>query len=83
MTMMHNSPSGEPDDAGPTCEVCGEELQADEEACWKCYGECGWHDCGEDVCVCLNKEEITVTCDECGGIGRALLCPNRCEKPCT
>jgi hypothetical protein len=37
--------------------------------CWLCWGRGGFHDCGEDCCPCLDKEEITVRCDECGGRG--------------
>lgn len=37
--------------------------------CWACHGEGGFHDCGEDCCCCLDKDEITETCEECGGSG--------------
>ncbi len=40
------------------------------EDCWACHGEGGFHDCGEDCCCCLDKDEITETCQECGGTGR-------------
>lgn len=40
------------------------------EPCYKCMGEGGWHDCGEDCCCCLDPEEITHVCDECHGTGK-------------
>jgi hypothetical protein len=42
----------------------------DDDCCWRCHGEGGWHDCGEDCCCCLDPEAIDenwVWCDECGG----------------
>ena len=39
------------------------------DTCWMCHGEGGFHDCGEDCCCCLDKEEITDVCEECGGTG--------------
>jgi len=39
----------------------------DDEGCWRCHGAGGWHDCGEDCCVCLDKDEITVICPVCHG----------------
>jgi hypothetical protein len=39
------------------------------ETCWKCQGAGGWHDCGEDCCVCADPEELTEDCDECDGNG--------------
>jgi hypothetical protein len=39
------------------------------EACWRCHGWGGWHDCGDDCCPCLDKDEITDECDECDGTG--------------
>lgn len=39
------------------------------EDCWYCHGEGGFHDCGEDCCCCLDKEEITEVCPECHGRG--------------
>lgn len=37
--------------------------------CWKCGGE-GYshHDCGEDICCCLEPED-NVECDICKGHG--------------
>lgn len=79
---MANSPSYEPDDEyGPTCSICGCELELDDESCWQCHGEGGWHDCGEDCCCCLDKEEITEECDECGGTGKQWYCPNARNHP--
>jgi DnaJ-class molecular chaperone len=61
------------DYAGPTCPDCGS-TNTDTEECWQCHGEGGWHDCGEDVCCCLDKEEITERCPECNGTGRTIIC---------
>lgn len=41
----------------------------DDDGCWYCHGEGGFHDCGEDCCCCLDKDEITRVCPECGGEG--------------
>jgi len=41
----------------------------DGEPCWYCHGDGGFHDCGEDCCCCLDKEEITEVCPECKGRG--------------
>ena len=41
----------------------------DAEDCWYCHGDGGFHDCGEDTCCCLDKDEITEVCPECGGRG--------------
>jgi hypothetical protein len=44
-----------------------------DEGCWRCHGEGGWHDCGEDSCCCgVNAELVNddwVTCPECRGRG--------------
>ncbi len=45
------------------------EWDDDDDGCWQCHGEGGWHDCGEDCCPSLNKEEITHICPECRGSG--------------
>lgn len=37
--------------------------------CWRCGGAGGWHDCGDDCCSCLDPEEITQRCGQCGGEG--------------
>jgi hypothetical protein len=37
--------------------------------CWHCFGEGGFHDCGEDTCCCADPDEITEPCPECGGSG--------------
>jgi hypothetical protein len=57
-----------------TCRICGAEKEW--ESCWQCLGQGGFHDCGEDCCPCLDKEEITETCTECDGEGGYLQCPN-------
>ena len=40
-----------------------------EDGCWRCHGEGGWHDCGEDSCCCgVNAELVNedwVWCPEC------------------
>ena len=45
----------------------------DPQPCWRCHGDGGWHDCGEDCCPCLYPEDRTspdwITCPECGGTG--------------
>ncbi len=41
--------------------------EEDDEACWRCHGEGGFHDCGEDTCCCLDQDEITDICPECHG----------------
>ena len=41
----------------------------DDDSCPNCHGEGGFHDCGEDCCACLNKEEITEVCPVCKGSG--------------
>lgn len=42
--------------------------RAERETCWSCFGEGGYHDCGEDTCCCLDKGNNNV-CEECGGTG--------------
>jgi hypothetical protein len=54
------------------CPICGADMEW--ETCWQCYGEGGFHDCGEDTCCCLDKEEITEDCEECDGDGGWLAC---------
>lgn len=51
----------------PSCTICGSDMESVE--CWQCFGDGGWHDCGDDCCPCLDKEEITRDCDECNGQG--------------
>lgn len=54
------------------CQICGSETHWED--CWHCGGEGGFHDCGEDCCCCLDKEEITHDCQECHGDGGYLQC---------
>lgn len=54
------------------CPICHSYMTR--EPCWKCMGEGGWHDCGDDCCPCLDKEEITQDCEECDGEGEYLVC---------
>lgn len=56
-----------------TCPKCGHE--AYERMCGCDEGYDG-HDCGEDVCCCLDPEENGV-CDECEGHGYHVWC-RRC-----
>jgi hypothetical protein len=63
----------DPDDFGDEyCPVCGAYMERVD--CWMCHGDGGFHDCGEDTCCCLDKEEITETCEECKGEGGYLVC---------
>lgn len=39
--------------------------------CWSCGGVGGFHDCGEDCCMCLDADDVT---DDCGGSG-FIVCP--------
>ena len=54
------------------CPVCGSYMER--VSCWNCGGEGGFHDCGEDCCCCLDKDEITEDCTECNGDGSYLEC---------
>ncbi len=63
-----------PEDSYVYCPVCGAEMEPVN--CWQCHGEGGWHDCGEDCCPCLDKEEIDERCDECDGKGWYHSCPS-------
>ena len=54
------------------CPLCGAYEEWVE--CWQCHGQGGWHECGEDCCPCLDKEEVTRDCDECFGQGGWLEC---------
>lgn len=55
------------------CPKCGND-DMEWESCWHCLGAGGFHECGEDCCVCVDKEEITETCSECNGDGGYLIC---------
>lgn len=45
----------------------------DFEGCWRCHGDGGWHDCGEDSCCCLDPDDSTsedwIVCPKCKGRG--------------
>lgn len=59
--------------AAPCCDVCGCELER--ERCDDCGGDGYWgHDCGEDVCCCLDPED-NEPCETCGGEGGWWYCP--------
>lgn len=50
------------------------------EACDQCGGDgVDGHDCGEDVCCCLDPDE-NVDCDVCGGEGGWWICLGRCNE---
>lgn len=42
-------------------------------ACPDCWGEGGYHDCGEDCCCCL-EPEANIECPTCHGDG-FVSCP--------
>lgn len=46
----------------------------DDDDCPDCFGEGGYHDCGEDTCCCLDPggpdDPGWRTCHVCGGSGR-------------
>lgn len=44
--------------------------------CWQCGGEGGFHDCGEDTCACLDKDEVNSHCDVCLGGRGYRVCPS-------
>jgi len=49
----------------PACGKCGNEK--DWRDCYNCGGEgYSYHECGEDVCCCLNPQD-NVVCDICDG----------------
>lgn len=69
------------DDGGidNVCEQCG--LSLEWISCWSCFGEGGYHDCGEDCCCCLEPDEdLNIQCDVCEGEGGWLGCEACAEK---
>ena len=58
------------------CPVCGCEMEW--EPCWQCFGEGGFHDCGEDSCCCL-EPELNIPCDVCDWEGEYPVCPRAGE----
>lgn len=52
----------------------------DDDSCHECYGEGGFHDCGEDTCCCLDKDEITDICQTCHGTGYLRATPAPTQK---
>jgi hypothetical protein len=46
---------------------------SERDACYKCHGAGGWHDCGEDCCPCADPDDTDSAdwfwCDECDGEG--------------
>lgn len=69
---MENDYDAEDYDDIILCPICSAYMGS--ESCWQCMGEGGFHDCGEDTCCCLDKEEITETCSECHGKGFYFQC---------
>ena len=61
------------------CAVCGAAFAL--ETCWKCMGEGGFHECGEDTCACLAPDDLDVICAECHGEGEYLVCPDAQHHP--
>jgi hypothetical protein len=55
----------------PTCPKCGSDMHWQD--CWDCEEGLSYHDCGEDICCCLNPTN-NVTCDICNGKGGWLVC---------
>lgn len=56
------------------CPVCGDAMYP--ETCWQCYGEGGFHNCGEDCCCCADPDDdLNERCQECNGLGRYYVCP--------
>jgi len=55
-----------------TCSVCGSDMTM--EPCHACLGAGGSHECGDDVCPCLDPHEITDWCEECNGEGEYPQC---------
>lgn len=45
------------------------------DACDRCGGAGGYHDCGEDTCPCADPggpdDPDWITCEDCGGSGHA------------
>lgn len=54
------------------CDKCGAELEWME--CYNCNEGFTHHDCGEDVCACLDPED-DVVCDICEGECGWYACP--------
>lgn len=55
------------------CPVCGSDMEWLD--CWNCFGDGGFHDCGEDCCPCLHPEaDLNETCQECDGEGGYRQC---------
>lgn len=74
---MNPMDENEWDNSEEMCPKCGTELFLID--CSECdESGCSHHDCGEDVCVCLNKEN-NITCGNCDGMGGWYWC-NTCKK---
>lgn len=59
---------------GPCWDAAFAEPDDEDDDCWRCHGEGGWHDCGDDTCCCLDPEDPDSddwgACPECDGTGR-------------
>lgn len=47
--------------------------------CRDCEDGLSGHDCGEDVCCCLDPDDNMI-CDTCGGRGGWQRCIGRCDE---
>lgn len=74
-----SSADGPDEDYPDLCPVCGSDFEWED--CWQCHGDGGFHDCGEDCCCCLDKEEITVDCEVCKGEGGYRICISASRHP--
>ena len=61
---------------GPYCKRCGSDVKWVE--CEHCEDGFSGHECGEDVCCCLDPRP-NVPCDVCLGEGGWFYCP-KCDK---
>ena len=55
----------------PVCAKCGSDVMWEE--CWNCIDGFTHHECGEDVCCCIDPQP-NVVCDICNGDGGWYVC---------
>ena len=76
---MKETVKGTEDDMGqfcPRCKCCDSYWHE----CENCGGEgVSGHDCGEDVCCCLDPED-NEDCDVCDGSGGWWMCVGGCDE---
>lgn len=48
-----------------TCRICFGPMEWVD--CDQCFGEGGFHDCGEDCCMCADPDGPNEVCDVCKG----------------